>query len=172
MTPAKLSAEARITVTGAQGPAGPVGASGPQGPRGEPGSQGPQGPQGEPGKPLGAVGLNLLVTAPTPTTVRTIEGIELKPACVIGTSSAIEFRGSSVQTFGTWSSNVANAAPFAVNSFDSIGTKFPGAGTGKTVVVDVDVRNPDVTLAFMRVDLHLSAEDCILSGTVIPSATG
>jgi Collagen triple helix repeat (20 copies) len=50
VTPAKLSAAAKRTLTGAIGPSGPAGVTGPQGASGERGPEGPEGPGGPEGK--------------------------------------------------------------------------------------------------------------------------
>jgi Collagen triple helix repeat (20 copies) len=51
VTPAKLSAASKATLTGAVGPVGPVGSTGPKGPAGPKGPTGLPGLQGDKGKP-------------------------------------------------------------------------------------------------------------------------
>lgn len=161
VTPAKLSIASKRTITG------PTGAPGPSGPQGPTGPQGPKGDQGP-----GAISLEILSTT-SPTIAHESGGIKVRPACGVGTFATLEFAagGDRLEIFGSFSNGISETSIFPAD-FRSFGVTFNGGGASHTVTVDIEVRDPTVSKAFTRYDLRLSATECLLVGTVIPSTIG
>jgi hypothetical protein len=97
----------------------------------------------------------------------------VRPACSAGSFSALEFEagGHALEMFGSFSNNATTTSIFPADD-RAFGVTFNGAGPSRTVTVDLDIRDPKVSKAFTHYDLRLSALDCLLVGTVIPSTIG
>ncbi|MBS1880775.1 MAG: hypothetical protein JST31_14790 [Actinobacteria bacterium] len=164
VTPPKLSKKAKAALAGARGAQGAPGAIGPQGPEGQ---RGPQGP--------GAVTVDQHV--PTNFSRQLVlGGVEVMTICQSGLVPQITLRGpggGEVEGFGTENSYFSGTGIFPVD-FRSETTSFNGNGPGSTKTIDIDLvaRNPAVSKAFTRFDLHLEYPTCQLVGTYTPSTLG
>lgn len=181
VTPGKLSAAAKATVVGPQGPAGKAGAAGaagtagPAGPEGAKAADGQEGPRGADG--VGAITVESVAT-PSGTKVG-FAGFEVQGYCTHGSEAEIQIEsteaglqmfGTVAEYLGTEGANVAVDVPPQGGEPQPI--SFQAKGSGHVVVVDLDVRNATLDKAWTRIDLRLSAEDCLLTGTAISSTAG
>jgi hypothetical protein len=171
VTPTKLSAGAKATLTGPHGPVGPQGPQGERGPQGPKGDQGPGGPKGDEGpRGPGALSVEFAATAGL-TTFGTFGGVELSASCATGAYTQIGFRVAGgerdFEIFGT--ENTGEESKVRAVNFHTSGLLLAGNGTEHALTVDVDVRELGVSAPWTRFDLNIDAVDCVLSGTVIES---
>jgi hypothetical protein len=181
VTPGKLSATAKATLIGPQGlagqpgAAGATGAAGPAGPEGAKAADGGEGPRGADG--VGAITVEATATASG--TKVSFGGFEVQGFCTPQGSEAeiqIESTEPGLQMFGTVAEDDPSGEVTSVDVPPQGGEPeaipFQARGSSDIVNVDLDVRNATLDKAWTRIDLRLSAEDCLLTGTAIPSTAG
>ncbi len=162
VTPVKLSAAARKTLTGAPGK------DGSRGPEGPSGKEGPRGP--------GAVTVDVAVPEGVGrTTVESLNGVLVKASCNL--SGVAELGLAAANNFGTLDAygtksvdSGAEALSVHETATNEFGISDPSTPHGS--ILDVIARDTEVGTAFARFDLHLDSVDCRLRGMITPSSTG